>query len=156
MRPIVRSSWRLSRSLWTIHLVDVSIASVTGTSATPPVPKLDGASTAPRTVLPNAEPNAVNQARMDAVVDLIASLTGREVKLVPPTAYLVSAPTARNATEPVELLAPLGLAGQLKEEPGTLEVDITSVLRTGTAERMLLDQSTVGKLQLRSAVDVEL
>lgn len=136
--------------------MDVSIASVTGTSATPVVPKVDGVVATSRTTSSTVDDNAANTARLNAVVDLIASLTGREVKLVPPTAYLVSAPGGRAATPPVELLAPLGLAGQLREEPGTLEVDITSVLRTGTAERMLLDQSTVGKLQLRAAIDVEL
>ena len=88
--------------------------------------------------------------------DLIATMTGREVKLVPPAAYLVSAPEGAQIFAPVELFAPMGLAGQLQRQSGPVTVDITSVLRSGTADRMLLDQNVAGALQLRPAVDVEL
>ena len=136
--------------------MDVSITSVTGTVASPTVPRLDSPVTTARHTPSAVETNAMNTARLNAVRDLIASLTGREVILVPPSAYFVSAPTHAEAVAPVELLAPMGLAGQLKEEAGPVEVDITSVLRTGTAERMLLEHKAVGQLQLRAAVDLEL
>lgn len=154
-RPIVRGSVHLSWRSRTIEVVDVSIASLTGTLAPPVVPRVGAAAPAVPHPAPVAS-DAVNAARMNAVVDLIASLTGRQVKLVPPSAYLVSAPSGSHLFAPVELLAPIGLANDLQQSSGPLEIDITSVLRTGTAERMLLDQKPTGNLQLRAAVDVEI
>lgn len=136
--------------------MDVSLTPLTGTTASPLVHKVDVAASTSRPTPAAVDHTELNAARLNAVVDMIAKLTGRQVKLVPPTAYLVSAPAGPEPIKSVELLAPLGLASQLREEPGTLEVDITSVLRSGTAERMLLDQKTTGQLQLRAALDVEL
>lgn len=133
--------------------MDVSIASLRGPLATPVVQRSDAAAPTPAAA---PDDPALHADRLSAVVDLIAKLTGREVKLVPPTAYLVSAPSGAVLFAPVELVAPTGLAGELRHGAGPLEVDITSLLRTGTAERMLLDRQPTGDLQLRAAVDIEI
>lgn len=155
MRPIVRGFGHLSRRSWTIDVVDVSLTPLAGTMAPPLVHKVDASASTSRSA-PTVDRSALHAARLNAVVDMIARLTGRQVKLVPPTAYLVSAPAGVEPVQAVELLAPQGLASQLQGQPGTLEVDITSVLRTGTAQRMRLDQQPAAQLQLRAALDVDL
>jgi hypothetical protein len=95
----------------------------------------------------------IHGSRMSVLVDLIASLTGREVKLVPPSAYFVSKPAP--PAPPIEIVAPAGLITELGEGSGPIEIGIASVLRTGTSKRMLLDTTEGGGLQLR-ATDVDL
>jgi hypothetical protein len=134
--------------------VDVSMIPPTG--VTPPV--------AARTIstAPTAESGSTVQqsgldaGRLSALVDLISTLTGRQVKLVPPTAYFVSAPSGSKLFPEVELDAPVGLMQHLAAEPGPLEVHIESVLRSGTAHRMLLTPNAAGQIELFSALDVEL
>ncbi len=87
---------------------------------------------------------------------MIAHLTGREVKLVPPTAYLVSASTKPQAAASVELVHAADLPAQLGSAAGPLEVEITSVLHTGTASRMVVSSDHSGGLVLHAAVNVEL
>lgn len=87
---------------------------------------------------------------------MIEHLTGRQVKLVPPTAYLVSASSKPAVATPVELSHPSDLSALQGAAKGSLEVDISSVLSTGTASRMVLSTNQVGGLDLRAAVDVSL
>lgn len=93
---------------------------------------------------------------MAAVVDLIRTLTGREVVLVPPTAYLTSAPAAA-AHGPVELVVPRDLLGDdERDERGPLEIDVTRLLEGGVPARMLLGRCGSGGLELGPALDVAL
>ncbi len=98
-------------------------------------------------------------ARMSSIVKLIESLTGRKVALVPPAAYLVSAPPAPEPTPvparpAVELVVATDLMAEHRAGSGTLEVDITSILKAGTSDRMILAHTAAGALALFPAVDL--
>ncbi len=99
---------------------------------------------------PNDE--SLHAARLSAVVELIKKLTGRDVKLVPPSPYLVSGPVR---PEPVTVeVAKLELAdvGDGADEP--IEVDITEVIERGTSARMRLSDGEHGALRLRPDLDL--
>ena len=94
------------------------------------------------------------------VVRMIEHLTGRQVKLVPPTAYLVSAAPARASQRTgvevalaADVPTPRHEAGDA-EEP--LIVDVSAVVREGTSERMILGAGEHGGLALFSGVNVAL
>lgn len=134
--------------------MDVSIAPLSG-AIPPAVVRAD--LPAPSGESASAPSGAsANASRLSAIVDMISRVTGRQVKLVPPTAYLVSAPSGSHPLPEVELDAPAGLMQELAAEPGPLEVNIASVLRTGTTDRMLLAPNLGGILELRAAVDLEI
>ncbi len=131
--------------------MDVSItASAAGTQ--PAIAPIDAIAPVERRATP-VTGDPIHGSRMSVLVDLIASLTGREVKLVPPSAYFVSKPAP--PAPPIEVVAPAGLITELGEGSGPIEIAIGSVLRTGTSKRMLLDTAEDGGLQLR-ATDVDL
>jgi hypothetical protein len=131
--------------------VDVSITAPAAAKQ-PAIGPIDAVAPAERRATP-ATGDPIHGSRMSVLVDLIASLTGREVKLVPPSAYFVSKPAA--PAPPIEIVAPAGLISELGEGSGPIEIAIASVLRTGTSKRMLLDTAEDGGLQLR-ATDVDL
>lgn len=98
---------------------------------------------------------------MAAIAEMIKNLTGRDVKFVPPAAYLLSGPKPaptppRTRPVEVELAAPRELLERHARGDGPLEVDITSVLATGTSDRMLLTPKGAAGLSLTRAVDVEI
>ena len=128
--------------------MDVSI-SASAAANQPTIAPVDAVAPADRRAAP-IPADEIHGSRLSVLVDLIASLTGREVKLVPPTAYFVSKPAP-----PVEVVAPTGLIAELGEGAGPITIGINSVLRTGTSTRMLLEAGAGGALQLR-ATDVEL
>jgi hypothetical protein len=138
----------------TVPFVDVSMIPPTG--VTPPVAKRTIATAPIAESGSTVQESAIDAGRLSALVDLISTLTGRQVKLVPPTAYFVSGPATSTVLPEVELDAPVGLMQQLAAAPGPLEVHIESVLRSGTAPRMLLTPNAAGQVELFSALDVEL
>jgi hypothetical protein len=102
-----------------------------------------------------ANEKALHEARLSAVVELIENLTGRQVKLVPPAAYFVSRP-APPVDAPVDVTVRADMEAVSGAGPGPLEVGIQSILRTGTASRMVLNVSPAGGLDLSTAVDLDL
>lgn len=128
--------------------MDVSI-SASAVANQPTVAPVDAVAPAESRVAPAAT-DGIHGSRLSVLVDLIASLTGREVKLVPPSAYFVSKPAP-----PIEVVAPTGLIAQLGEGAGPITIGISSVLRTGTSKRMILEAGDGGALQIR-ATDLEL
>lgn len=137
----------------TVPVVDVSMIPPTG--VTSPVAKRTESTANVAESLATVRQTGADAGRLSALVDLISTLTGRQVKLVPPTAYFVSGPSSGRPPE-IELDAPVGLMQQLAAEPGPLEVHIESVLRSGTAPRMLLAPNSAGHVELYSALDLEL
>ncbi len=98
-----------------------------------------------------------DQSRLSMVVRMIEHITGRQVKLVPPTAYLVSAATAKTPQGPpveVAVTADVEAGSEPTEEP--LVVDVSAVLREGTSERMILGEGDQGGLALFSGLNVVL
>jgi hypothetical protein len=132
--------------------VDVSITAAAA-GHQPAIGSIDAVAPVERPAKPVSTGDPIHGSRMSVLVDLIASLTGREVKLVPPSAYLVSKPTP--PAPPIEIVAPAGLITELGEGSGPIEIAVASVLRTGTSKRMLLDTADDGMLRLRAS-DVDL
>lgn len=103
---------------------------------------------------------STNQARLQAIVELIKSLTGRDVELVPPSPYFTSGPAMPKPAPkpaPVELTLPQrpwGSADQPTHQP--IKVDITDVLRRGTTPHMRLHADDQGQLALFPDLIVEL
>jgi hypothetical protein len=92
---------------------------------------------------------------MTVIVDLIETLTGRQVVLVPPSAYLVSSPSPPPHGRPsVELVVPPDLVSEQQSGADGLEIDITSVLERGVSERMILARSARGGLELSPALNL--
>jgi hypothetical protein len=76
--------------------------------------------------------------------------------VVPPFAFLVSAPPKPEPKResPPEIVLPPDLEGIRQRESGPLVVDISNVMRHGTADRMVLTPKSDGGLALFSPVDV--
>lgn len=108
-----------------------------------------------RPAAPDGADNAASRARLEHLVRLIERMTGRDIRLVPPTTYLVSAP---NRPEPVsvELVRPPGPSTSPDPDTEPLAVDITPVLRHGTTARLRLVQDATAGLVLHPELDVEL
>ena len=93
------------------------------------------------------------------IVRMIEHITGRQVKLVPPTAYLVSSAPSRTperAGVEVAVARDVFTEGGRERDAGPVVVDVSAVLRKGTAERMILGAGAQGGLALFSGVNVEL
>lgn len=97
----------------------------------------------------------VDRSRLSEFARLLERITGRQIELVPPFTYLVSAPPAPEP-EPerdVELVVPPDFAvDQHGSEP--LVVDISAVLRRGTADRMVLHRGQDGGFALLPPLDL--
>jgi hypothetical protein len=94
-----------------------------------------------------------NQARLAAVVELIKAPTGRDVELVPPAPYLVSAPAP---SVPVELATPPPPPPPPRDDTRPVRVDITDVLDRGTSRTMRLRDDGRGGYSLHPELDVTL
>lgn len=99
---------------------------------------------------------AADASRMTRVVELIELVSGRDVKLVPPVAYLVSPPRSQAPERAVELTFEAAIDPEEDTEDGPLVVDVTSVLREGTSDRMVLRRKTDGELALSPGLNLEL
>lgn len=117
------------------------------------------------TVVEQSAPNpgvVVDQTRLSAFAKLIETITGRQVKLVPPFTYLVSGPPApkpereAGSERPPELVVPRELPLDDEAESEPLIVDISSVLRRGTADRMVLNPIEDGAFALIPPLDLAL
>lgn len=99
----------------------------------------------------------MDKARLDAVVELIKKLTGREVALVPPSPYFVSAPAK---PEPVKTDVELTVVNDVEipqdDRRQPLTIDINEVIRNGTSKRMRLSNEPGIGLKLQPELDVEL
>lgn len=139
----------------TITAVEIAIATTSTSPAPPVVARADvvvRSDSTPETPVDDA----LHGSRLAMVVEMIRNLTGREVKLVPPTAYLVSAPSHPAPAPPVELVVPAEITVPHAPAHVPLEVGIASILRTGTSARMTLSQGPAGGLELHAALDVDL
>lgn len=90
------------------------------------------------------------------MVELIKNLTGRDVKLVPPSPYLVSGPV-RPEPVTVEFVAaerPVRKREDSADEP--VQVDISEVIERGTTPRMRLSGGEPGTLVLQPELNVAL
>ncbi|MEM9746852.1 MAG: hypothetical protein AAF945_09175 [Actinomycetota bacterium] len=99
----------------------------------------------------------VHHARLEAIVEMIRRLTGRDVEFVPPAPYIVSGPAR---PEPVELDVVTRRRREMDEsEPDEsstpVRVDITDVVERGTTPRMQLVTDTDGSLSLHPQLDIE-
>ncbi len=103
-----------------------------------------------------ADPPADNS-RLLMVVGLIERLTGREVRLVPPTAYIVTAPSTPAPPPPaVEIVVATDLTFD-RDPPGSeLVVDVTELMHDGLSNRVILGTNPQGGLALFSGVNLEL
>jgi hypothetical protein len=98
---------------------------------------------------------ALHEARLSAVVELIENLTGRQVKLVPPSYYFVSRP-APPVQAPVDVVVRADMEVVRAAGTGPLVVGIHSIVASGTASRMVLHGNAAGGLDLSTAVDLDL
>lgn len=104
----------------------------------------------------------VDRSRLSAFAKLIENITGRQVKMVPPFTYLVSGPPApepepeSESERPTELIVPRDLPRGGESESDPLVVDISSVLRRGTADRMVLNPIENGAFALIPPLDLAL
>ena len=110
-----------------------------------------------------SEPGVVvDQSRLSAFAKLIETITGRQVKLVPPFTYLVSgapAPVPKRESEserPAELVVPRDLPISDADDSEPLVVDISKVLQRGTADRMVLNPIEDGAFALIPPLDLAL
>ena len=100
--------------------------------------------------------------QISAFAKMIETITGRQVKLVPPFTYLVSGPPApkpereSDSERPPELVVPRELPLDAESDSEPLIVDITSVLRRGTADRMVLNPIEDGAFALIPPLDLAL
>lgn len=99
----------------------------------------------------------VHHDRLQAVVEMIKRLTGRDVKFVPPSPYFVSGPPR---PEPVELqlatLPPRAPERSVPDDPETpVTVDITDVVERGTTPRMRLVSGGDGTLSLHPELNID-
>lgn len=91
------------------------------------------------------------------VIELIKRITGREVLMVPPTAYFVSAPPPRVAPpKPVEVVVAADIPSKADDEGGPLVLDVSAVMREGGSDRMILGSNDDGNLALFRGVNLEL
>lgn len=131
-----------------------SITSATTVVAQRPTSAARPGDTASTVPTPEPGDGGHDAARLATVVELIKNLTGREVKLVPPTAYIVGPVETPEPVAPVDLAVPSGLLAQYQQSPGALVVDITSILRGGASSQLTLGQNSGGSLALFNHVDV--
>ena len=108
------------------------------------------------TVRPAPNDVAADASRMTRVVELIELVSGRDVKLVPPVAYLVSPPRAQVPERAVELTFEAAIDPEDNSDGGPLVVDVTSVLREGTSDRMILRRKADGQLALSPSLNLDL
>lgn len=95
--------------------------------------------------------------RVMRVIELIKRISGREVRMVPPTAYFVSAPPSPHVeSKPVEVVIAAEIPDD--EEPSTepIVVDVSAVLRDGASDRMILGKNGHGDLALFPGLNLEL
>lgn len=130
-----------------------------GAIDTPGVALLTPARPEPRragAIRPVSSDVAADASRMTRVVELIELVSGRDVKLVPPVAYLVSPPRAQAPERAVELTFEAAIDPEDDSDGDPLVVDVTSVLREGTSDRMILRRTADGELALSPGLNLEL
>ena len=138
----------------TVTKVSIGEISATTAAASVTAPRIESASHVEAGERGAVE-QALHESRLSAVVELIESLTGREVKLVPPAAYFVSRP-APPVEAPVDVVVRADMKSVGTTGTGPLFIGIHSILETGTANRMVLTGNGTGGLDLSVAVDVDL
>lgn len=146
----------------------MEVGSIEATEPVPPI--VARPEPAPADVAPDPRDPELDVARLSAVVELIRTLTGREVKLVPPAAYFMSPPGPASSPTPAEsprvtpaahrrvrpeLVVATGINPE-GPETDPLEVDISQLLRDGTSDRMVLGERPSGGLMLVPGIDLEL
>jgi hypothetical protein len=134
--------------------VSIGEISATTTTANVTVPRMEWASHVDAGEVSGSE-QALHESRLSAVVEMIENLTGRQVKLVPPTAYFVSRP-APPVEAPVDVVVRADMESVSTTGSGPLVVDVHSIVQTGTANRMVLNANATGGLDLSVAVDLDL
>lgn len=88
---------------------------------------------------------------------MIEHITGRQVKLVPPSAYFVSAPAPRHPERPaVEVAVATDITARRRPSAGPLIVDVSAVMDEGEPDRMILATGAEGQLALFAGVNLEL
>lgn len=132
---------------------------VTATSQVPPpvINTSRGPVLAARQDGPVRTDDEVHHARLEAIVEMIRGLTGRDVEFVPPAPYIVSGPAR---PEPVELDVVTRPRRETDEpesdDPAApVRVDITDVVERGTTPRMQLVTDADGSLSLHPQLDIE-
>lgn len=95
--------------------------------------------------------------RLSMVVELIQRITGREVRMVPPAAYFVSAPPLEQPDrEPPELVVVADLTKVTGEREDPMVVDVSAVLGRSTTERLILDIDEGGRAALFPGLSLQL
>lgn len=126
------------------------------TSTVPPTAAVPTRTIAPDPPQTSSEQrdDSMHEARLAATVALIKKLTGRDVKLVPPSPYLVSGPVQAQVA-PVEITVPEPPKPPPSDDPDRpVTVDITEVVKRGTSARMRLTNGEPGTFLLQPELDV--